>query len=263
MAEKPILFNTEMVKAILDGRKTQTRRVIKPQPPPDTDTICGPEMYEPAVIDKNGELIPGKPIYGIYDKWGEWGTTCPYQPGNILWVKETWRIGAWNENMPAIAVDYKADGFARREWLYIEDEEAFERYRIQSTEDAIKAGVETDADGKYCWEPGEAPTRWRPSIHMPRAAARLFLEVTDVRVERVQDITLRDILCEGIEAPDCRECFNQYGTPCCKNEESECGLLEGSLDEFISLWDSIYAKNGYGWLANPYVWVIEFKRCES
>ncbi len=247
--EKPIIFSTEMVCAILGGRKTQTRRVIKPQPPPDTDTICGPEMYEPAVIDKNGELIPGKPIYGIYDKWGEWGTTCPYQPGNILWVKETWRIGAWNENMPAIAVDYKADGFARREWLYIEDEEAFERYWIQSTADAEKAGVEADADGKYCWEPGEAPTRWRPSIHMPRVVARTFLEVIDIWPEKLQDITVYDVECEGLRP---------INNPLIYQDEATA--LEVCQRAFKTFWDSLYAKCGYVWDNNPWVWVIKFRK---
>jgi hypothetical protein len=234
--EKPILFNTEMVRAILDGRKTATRRPIKIEL-----GLADTDKNDPSYLK-----IPD--AYGDY--WDA-KDLCRYQPGDVLWVREAWRIGAWNEDMSTITVDYKADGFARREWLYVEDEEAFERYWIQSTEDAMKAGMQTDADGKYHWEPGEAPTKWRPSIHMPRVAARLFLEVTDVRVERVQDITVHNVECEGLRPINNPLIYQDKET-----------ALSVCQREFKALWDSIYAKKGYGWDANPWVWVYEFKRCE-
>lgn len=211
--EKPILSNTTMVKAILDGRKTQTRRPITIEL-----GLADTDKNDPSYLK-----IPD--IYGDY--WDA-KDLCRYQPGDVLWVRETWRIGAWNEDMSTITVDYKADGFASSEWLFIDDEEAFERYWIQSTEDAMKAGMPTDVDGKYHWKPGESPTRWRPSIHMPRVAARLFLKVTNIKVEQVQNITKEDI-------------------------------VSGSKAVYATLWDSIYAKKGYGWNTNPWVWVIGFE----
>src|SRR5690606_10866423 len=91
---KPILFSGPMVPALLDGRKTQTRRVLKPQPPKDElgyeviGTVRGPEWYHPAVVGKDGELEPGKQVWGVYDDWGEWGARVPYMPGDLLWVRE-------------------------------------------------------------------------------------------------------------------------------------------------------------------------------
>lgn len=104
MTERPILFSAPMVRAILDGRKTQTRRIVKPQPPSD----CAPirvEEFHPTVIDRYGDEGPGAPIFGAYDLGGEWGVRCPYgQPGDRLWVRETWR--AWGGTVRH--VDYRA-----------------------------------------------------------------------------------------------------------------------------------------------------------
>jgi hypothetical protein len=95
---------------------------------------------------------------------------------------------------------------------------------------------------------------------MPKVAARIWLEVTNVRVERVQDISIRDIISEGSGEEDCRECFEQYGTPCCRDVDSECGLYEESFQDFTNLWDGINLKRGYVWDTNPWVWVIEFQQ---
>ena len=214
---KGILFNGEMVRAILEGRKTQTRRVVKPQPQ---------RFFE----------VNDEPFY-LYDvEWGLGRIYPRYQPGDILWVKETWRIGAWCEE-GLIAVDYKADNFARKEWIEVPDPERFERYWIQSTDEAEAAGLKTDKEGEYHWKPGEAPTRWRPSIFMPREAARIFLKVTGVRVERVWEMTGEDAIKEGVNW------FNDA-----------CG--------FAKLWDSINGKK-YPWASNPWVWVYEFERVEK
>lgn len=205
--ERPILFSTEMVKAILAGWKTQTRRVIKPQPPEDVTEIVGPTVYEPAKVDRYGELVPGEPVYGVYDKWGEWGAKCPYgQPGDILWVREAW---------------CEAGVFG---------------YAYRATED-LPAGVRTG---------------WRPAIHMPREAARLFLRVKNVRVERVQDITEEDAKAEGVEFWDAELYRKSDG---CFYSASELS----PVDRFHALWDRLNAKRGYGWQANPWVWVIEFE----
>lgn len=204
---KPILFSTPMVQAILEDMKTQTRRVIK-----DKDIT---NWFD---ID-----VDGKPIAYIDQETGDsYPPThrAKYQPGDILWVRETWRIGAWNKDSGCIAVDYKAGNYTRREWIKVEDQNRFERYWIESTHDAIKAGIKPDANGEYHWEPGQAPTRWRPSIFMPREAARIFLRVKNVRVER----------------------------------------LHTAIKRFRNLWDKINTKRGYGWDVNPWVWVYEFEK---
>lgn len=192
---KQILLNAEMVRAILDGRKTQTRRLQK----------------EP------------KEFWYWYQQ--------------ILYVRENWRIGGWNEHKQAIAVDYQADDYIREEWIEIEDEERFERYWAQCTEDAEKAGAETNMGGRYEWYPGDSPCRWRPSIHMPKEVARIFLKVTNVRVERLQDISNRDIRAEGVCDFGCT----------------------AHRANFQAVWNKIYAEKGYGWEENPWVWVIEFE----
>lgn len=221
MSTLPILFNTEMVKAILEGRKTVTRRVIKPQPNDSFD------RHWETFTDESGEIIV---------------LSAPCHPGDILYVRETWRIGAWNYDEKAIAVDY-ADGSSRLEWIPISDKTALIRYIRQSIEDSVRAGLP-----EQHWKPGQAPTRWRPSIHMPSEVARIFLRVTDVRVERLQEITDHGARLEGVGDP-------------------KVIYYNGALKcDFADLWDStIKPENldSYGWAANPWVWVISFERCEK
>lgn len=184
----PILFNMKMVRAILDGRKSCTRRIIKPQPQ---------GYFE----------VSKEPLY-IYDTDGKQGKiTPPYQPGDILYVRETWKQ-------------------APNGYYYYED---WQRNDIADV------------------------TKWKPSIHMPKEAARIWLKVTDVRVERLQDITGLSVQKEGIEV-DPKECASKF------DFISELFLL------FQRLWDSTIKKSDldrYGWDANPYVFVIEFERCEK
>ncbi len=223
--EHPIAFNAEMVRAILAGRKTQTRRVIIPQPiwvrPPNTP-------FKTHDADPRGII------------------KCPYGvPGDRLWVRETWRVGAWNEDTGEICVDYRADGFVRKEFLKVPDPEQFTRLWIQSSDDARKAGITCDADGKYHWKPGEAPTRWRSPRFMYRCTSRIILEVTKVRVERIQEISGMDSKAEGIV--------------CIKPGSNTYDYI----NKFHALWDSINAGRGYGWEKNPRVWVIEFQKVQE
>mgnify|MGYP005959735437 CR=1 FL=1 len=220
MAIKPILFNTEMVRAILDGRKSCTRRIIKPQPQ---------GYFE----------VSEEPLY-IYDTDGKQGKiTPPYQPGDILYVRETWRVGAWDIFNQMIAFDYK-DGTCG-ELTYIHDRELFDRLVNQSRNDARQAKCEYNG-ADFVWEKGKSPCRWHPSIHMPKEAARIWLKVTDVRVERLQEMTDDDAEAEG--------CFDYTSTAL----------------GFPDVWDSTIKKSDldrYGWDASPWVWVIEFERCEK
>lgn len=196
MAEKPILFNTEMVKAILDGRKTQTRRLVKgiPLHSPYFEVVDG----TPMVCDDNGDWYPATCFSRI-------------QPGDVLWVRETWNgIKLGQRGKEDTTYWYRAD----------EDEERL------------------NPDDK-----------WRPSIHMPREAARLFLRVTTVRVQRLQEITSGEAVAEGIKS--------KLRSP------SEAGDV---LIAFKELWNRTIKPadlHRYGWSANPWVWVIGFVRVEN
>ncbi len=205
MKEKPILFSAPMVRAILEGRKTQTRRIVKPQPL---------WVADPSVPFKTADCDPR----GII--------RCPYgQPGDRIWVRETW---AYHPDFP----------------------EATHRaiYRAEK-------GVENDVD------------RWRPSIHMPRWASRILLEVTGIRVERLNDISEVDSLSEGIlsvrsdefEADHFKDWKKRFDAAVSSGEKPPVG--PSPKESFKVLWESI---NGTGsWEANPFVWVIEFKRIDN
>lgn len=196
MAIKPILFNTEMVRAILGGRKTCTRRVIKPQW--EECPTCK-HVHNKYIYDKAAENVYcarcGYPL--------EPERIAPYQPGDILYVRETFIQIATHTFW------YKAYG---KSWM-LKD------------------------------------LRWKPSIHMPKEAARIWLKVTDVRLERLQEITIDGIRNEGLSSM-----------------AVHAGDMEIALKEWELLWSSTIKKSDldrYGWDANPWVWVIEFERCEK
>ncbi|MEG0595088.1 MAG: hypothetical protein RR514_07705 [Christensenella sp.] len=203
---KPILFNTEMVKAILKGKKSCTRRVLKPQIPNN--------LVEIHLVDPIGNLM-----FKTSDRLlGGWqNRQAPYQVDNYLYVRETWSDPS-GEGYPYW---YKAD------------------FPLHRAADEVEIRIPVDlVANDYIWS---------PSIHMPKTAARLFLRVTDVRVERLQDITIDGIEHEGI----------QLTYPPVNFISSE------HLKQFIDLWDSTVKKQDidrYGWKANPWVWVIEFER---
>lgn len=214
MAIKPILFNTDMVRASLDGRKSCTRRLVNPR------QLMGmlPDRCKNATPDeflKNKRMM-FKPYCGMTD--AELIMTAykePYQPGDILYVRETW-----------CALPVNEAGHMRGHPIYY--------YR---------------ADGDL--RPEGWRGKWHPCIHMPKEAARIWLEVTDVRVERLQEISAESALAEGAD---------------------KYIHTDGELDEtmtitsFIGIWNSTIRKSdldSYGWDASPWVWVIEFERCEK
>ena len=199
MAIKPILFNTEMVRAILGGRKTCTRRLVKPQP--DEKHTC-PLGF---VTDSKEVGCFG---FGIDEYGGFIQYAKPsYHTDDILYVRETWMDYAG-------LTMYKAD---------------CDKYRLES----LKL----------------AEFSWKPSIHMPKEAARIWLKVTDVRVERLQDITADGIRNEGLSSA-----------------AVHAGDIEIAMEEWKILWNSTIKKadlDRYGWDANPWVWAISFERCEK
>jgi len=217
MSMKQILFNTEMVRAILDGRKSCTRRVIKFPVNRYTNNV---PLADKVVVQ---ELRCDK-VNFLEEPFFSYGMNLPYQPGDILYVRETWQYL------------YELDGNEQ----VIEDTG---KYYYAAT-DTIPFNTYVDENGV---RHDHAP--WRPSIHMPKEAARIWLKVTNVRVERLQEITTNQIEQEGVET--------EY--PHVLNGEEK-------KYAFQNLWNSTIKKSDldrYGWDANPYVWVIEFERCEK
>ena len=224
MKERPILFSTEMVKAILEGRKTQTRRIVRKQPHGAGEWVRQLASW----------LFPNVNPY-IKLK-------CPYgQPGDRLWVRETWRIVGWRDGEP-FDIEFK-DGGKKRD-VYLNESRA-EDYAIECTDQCLAAGLKTDNDDNFIRPEGGYPTKWRPSIFMPREASRILLGVVDVRVERLRDITEEDVIAEGISLPN-------YAELAIKDVQ----YPEPSVI-YADLWESINGKGS--WDKNPWVWVITFK----
>ena len=203
---RPILFNGDMVRAILEGRKTVTRRVIK-----DTDDsmyagLCG---LGPGLFDKKTGLRVKEPYYRL---------------GDILYVRETWGIENFDYDDKKVFIIYRAGNEQENGICVTLPNEKFEKI--------YESMAETGPD-------------WHPSIHMPKEAARIWLKVTDVRAERLHNLTNRDAKKEGITV-----------------ETDNSGMAHKAA--FMRLWDSTIKKSDigtYGWNNNPWVWVIEFERC--
>lgn len=204
---------------------------------------------------------------------------CPHgAPGNELWVREAWRVTSWHDGEP-MTIEYK-DGATRAETSTgFEDniEEWIERIQIQCGSDYEKAGIRPDGDGIYFLPDGmKTPTRWRPSIHMPRWASRIQLLIKDIRVERVQEISEADAKAEGCDLDwyaDNAGSGEMWPCPTCKGwgvhgalgnnlgvTEADCVDCNTSKKMFQHLWNSINQKRGFGWDTNPHVWVIDFER---
>lgn len=228
MSVKPILFNTDMVKVILDGRKSCTRRCVKYKYS-NTEMKIRTDKYGTRIVeiqkDIEGETFGKNPDGSTWHKLlGYIEPKAPYKKGDILYVRETWQYL------------YELDGNEQ----VIEDTG---KYYYAAT-DTIPFNTYVDENGV---RHDHAP--WRPSIHMPKEAARIWLKVTDVRVERLQEITTNQIEQEGVET--------EY--PHVLNGEEK-------KYAFQNLWNSTIKKSDlatYGWDANPWVWVIEFERCEK
>lgn len=201
MADRPILFSGAMVRALLAGTKTQTRRVAKPVRHPDLGNVYAP-----------GALVLEREPQHVIDR------ACPYgQPGDHLWVRETWQ----HSNHPYGPYD----------------EDCMVFYRADFLDDIHGPDGEKSSEGRYRF--------WRPSIHMPRTASRITLEVTSVRVERLQSISASDAIAEGVNVhPD--------------HHDKPRASIYGPVQAYRDLWEQI---NGPGsWDVDPWVWRLEFKR---
>lgn len=226
MAIKPILFNTEMVRAILDGRKRCTRRLVSSR------QFLGmlPDKCKNAAPDEflKGKMMMFKPYCDMTD--AELIMTAykaPYQPGDILYVRES----VWQKTGHYLDVDGETKAVWCNEFKYVASDE------------------KPETGWNYSWAK-------RPSIHMPKEAARIWLKVTDVRVERLQSITEDGAKAEG--AIDNRGFIH--------SPENEYDRIHTAREHFIEIWSSTIKKSDldrYGWDASPWVWVIEFERCEK
>ncbi len=211
MNERPILFSGEMVRAILEGRKTQTRRVIKANK--KTAWLINGDWADSYIKDPGNYLVEA----------------CPFgRPGDRLWVRETF-----------CPVDDTSMGGEK--WI---DYRATPKY-----ESSHPAGWENAPDD-------EDALKWKPSIHMPRWASRITLEIVNVRVEKLQEITFEDVKAEGTF---------EWGS-----DKVRDGVWDGRkrgipypMNGFAEMWNSLNAKRGYSWESNPWVWVIEFKKVEK
>lgn len=238
MKMRPILFSGAMVRAILEGRKTQTRRGVKPQPGYVLDSVCG--AYEPAVVGRDGEVFPGREVFGFYNDEGGW--VCPYgRPGEGLWVREAYfQRGFW-ERVPGVMTR----SGRREKWRFVPvGEVCFDR----------PAGEVRK--GRHAADPETVAWHERRARFMPRAASRMSLVVVSVRVERLQDITEGDAMAEGIERvmmPTGEVMFPDY-------LEAGC-LLARPVSCYATLWEKIHGVGSYS--LNPWVWVVEFRRVEG
>lgn len=214
MTERPILMSAPMVRALLAGTKTQTRRIAKPVKHPDLGNL-----YDPGVLGREPKHVIER--------------ACPYgQPGDRLWVRETWGVGSRPDPWGGFdGIEYRADVA-----LLQDDIELLPCYKVVTPDDVCL---------------GDYRSGWRPSIHMPRWASRITLEITEVRVQRLQEISEEDAKAEGLSfvADGCA----RFGVEGLASSWCDCPVTA-----YAALWESI---NGPGsWDANPYVWVISFKR---
>lgn len=216
MAIKPILFNTEMVRGILDGRKGATRRIVKGYIP--DDAVWGYTAFTPkGYISCRGTFADG---------YGEKFFKLPCEPGDILYVRETWQCWRAHRYEATADIRFIAGG-----------DDVRLQFANGNTDSIDRLDYDTFVHKWFSHN-----REWKPSLFMPKVAARIWLKVTDVRVERLQDMTDDDAEAEG--------CFDYTSTAL----------------GFFDVWDSTIKKsnlNCYGWNANPWVWVIKFERCEK
>jgi len=221
MKERPIVMTGSSVRAILEDQKLQTRRVMKPQPYFSHDNWWFEKKGMVYALPNGKEFCT--PALGIWD-------VCPYgRAGDRLWVKETWRVvNTFDGLRPSEISSQFAEGRTASVWY---------KYPVWMCNDK-------EYEKKF-------QGRWRSARFMPRWASRILLEITDIRVERVQDITEQDAIAEGFEK-------SYYYKPLSSSRE----VLNYARDSFGEGWDSINEKRGFGWDVNPWVWVIEFKVVE-
>lgn len=245
MTERPILFSAPMVRAILSGAKTQTRRVVKPQPTQERDLLWW--WFGGRGQERRSSTLHDTPD-GLLER-------CPYgAPGDRLWVRETWYCDNYTErDFDAARVGHvtpRADAEIIAEWR----ESLYYRADTASGRGSCCELIPECMCAEYKTSSGRRRSPWKPGIHMPRWASRITLEVTSVRVERLQAITEEDARAEGIEPLwRTRKIYpSKYAADV---------STQSFRDGFYTLWCEINGDDS--WSANPFVWVVQFKRLEQ
>ncbi|OUL79902.1 ASCH domain-containing protein [Paraburkholderia hospita] len=236
MKERPILFSGPMVRALLDGSKTQTRRIVKPAGAHHIFQFRGTEDARGA-DEPTGEWAWCRAEHVVSDH-----IRCPFgKPGDRLWVRETHEVNR-------IGFEEHGNG----------DTDYYAGVAYQADDGRTQFSI---SGAMYRKLDATESRGWAPSIHMPRWASRITLEVTGVRVERLQDVTEADAAAEGVESlRNEGEYWKDYLRSTAQCDELVC---LNARDSFGTLWDSLNAARGFGWDANPWVWVVEFKRIEA
>jgi len=221
-----LLFNEFSMKALVAGRKTQTRRPVKAPKWADPDTI-GESSVAGRVVSRHIDIRETEAI------------NPPARPGDIIWSRETWRLHSWADDI--VYVEFRADGAVQLADKAVADPVFYEDWRRRVIEDAERVlthnpKAKIDEHGQWRWK-GENSLPWKPGIHLPMFAGRTFLELVDIGAERVQQITEEDAIAEGIVV--------------------EPG--KAARAAYAALWDDIHGKNSrYSWDRDPLVWRYEF-----
>lgn len=260
--DRPILFSAPMVRALLEGRKTQTRRILG-----NLDVFRLPDGSEAPVscLQVDGEALPRVSIGRVLT-----GKKLKAAVGDRLWVREAWKPGAWRDD-GRIAIDYRASPeMTNTPWCSLPNTIDWPNLHRLWTDELLAGGFRPNSNGFHHWEAGQSPLKWRPSIFMPRWASRITLEVADVRVQRLQDISEADAIAEGIycstlgaerdmlddadgwaEMPDDTPIYFP-------SDDEDDHLYTSSQMAFHELWDRINDDRGYGSRKNPWVSAYTF-----
>lgn len=235
--EHPILFSGPMIQALLEGRKTLTRRIVNPKTPEDFALMVNMNAGI-NVQQQIDELIRCSSPFG--------------QVGDALWVRENFRVNSWSPEEFEMTFRYEADKAISNQ-IVIENEDMYNRLWEQSCEDLIKAGYEIDPDENFSNYDVDK-LRLRPSIHMPRSVSRLQLENTNIHIERLQDISEDDAIAEGIDkniSGDGRLVYKNYF-------EDATSWHRHPQDSYRTLWQTLHGIES--WYVNPWVWVLGLKK---
>ena len=235
MKTKPILFKTEMVKSILEKRKTQTRRIMKDQP------VKNGDFWELGGAGWNRNKVT--PVYGhsLYNK-------IPFQPETILWVRETWSLCGWDFEEGYVSIAYK-DGTIKSYYPDIEDFSEWLLRKIDKLEDGAYIVKDPLDPERYILD----KIRWEPSIFMPKWACRIWVKVNYSKAERLLEISEEDAIAEGVICHEKDVCYHDY------MNQNGCYFLNAK-ESFYTLWQSINGKDSLK--ADPWVWVYTFQICE-
>jgi hypothetical protein len=246
---KGLPLNLDMARAWHEGRKTVTRRLMKQPEPHHWEAIKSHRLHHAMLETSDGwqckfwrTIEANKELGGVL--WAK----PRYQPGEVVYIQEPWRVGAWDAFTSRVAIDYQCDGYCRKEWVAV-SRDIFDVLVSESINDAEKIYGKKPF---YKWEPGQSPCRWRSPVAMPEKLSRSKARIVDVRVERVQEITEDEAVKEGF----------------IEDVKMEYGYMTGPIDytgrfaeeRFEDYWETLYPGS---WSKNDWVFVYGLERVEG